>query len=263
MSIPFFGSLSTSLTLPGFVPTGKHVCGPLSFYNPRQPSLVSLCATTESIHRIFVVYPPAPAPGRTPPRATRSRVPRSQRLRRRRFAPPLRPPDVFVSRRLPLQTASHPRVGTGNVSRPRLRVGLAIPPPTPTPADGTYCPPMAALRPAPSAPSVSRPIFRVLCRVCIPLSFPAILLLCFQRVACLPNRLASSELSKYTRARPLTLSGRFIRSCALDSFQPGTGPVDPTSLSAPHSAPRPLADTMALDPHECGRDDAARVVRSS
>ena len=31
MSIPFFGSLSTSLTLPGFVPTGKHVCGPLSF----------------------------------------------------------------------------------------------------------------------------------------------------------------------------------------------------------------------------------------
>ena len=31
VSIPFFGSLSTSLTLPGFVPTGKHVCSPLSF----------------------------------------------------------------------------------------------------------------------------------------------------------------------------------------------------------------------------------------
>jgi hypothetical protein len=27
---PFFGSLSTSLTLPGFVPTGRHVCGLLS-----------------------------------------------------------------------------------------------------------------------------------------------------------------------------------------------------------------------------------------
>ena len=31
VSIPFFGSLSTSLTLPGSVPTGKHVCGLLSF----------------------------------------------------------------------------------------------------------------------------------------------------------------------------------------------------------------------------------------
>jgi hypothetical protein len=59
------------------------------------------------------------------------------------------------------------------------------------------------------------------------------------------------QIVAITRARPLTLSGRFIRSCALDSFQPGTGPVDPTSLSAPHSAPRPLADTMALGPHEC------------
>jgi hypothetical protein len=41
---------------------------------------------------------------------------------------------------------------------------------------------------------VSRPIFRVPCRVCIPLSTFSILLLCFQRVACrLPNRLASSR----------------------------------------------------------------------
>jgi hypothetical protein len=66
-----------------------------------------------------------------------------------------------------------------------------------------------------------------------------------------------------TRASPLTLSGRFIQSCALDSCQPGTGPVDPASLCAPHSPPRPLADTMALGPLECGRDGAARVVRSS
>ncbi len=50
---------------------------------------------------------------------------------------------------------------------------------------------------------------------------------------------------------------------ALYSCQPGTGAVDPTSLSAPRSVPRPLADTTALSPHECGRDDAARVVRSS
>ena len=160
VSIPFFGSLSTSLTLPGFVPTGKHVCGLLVYIIPGALLRLAFARPPKASIGSFVVYPPAPAPGRTPPRATRSRVPRSQRLRRRRFAPPLRPPDVFVSRRLPLQTASHPRVGTGNVSRPRLRVGLAIPPPTPTPADGpgTHCPPKAASRPAPSAPSVSRPI---------------------------------------------------------------------------------------------------------
>ena len=144
VSIPFFGSLSTSLTLPGFVPTGKHVCGPLSFIIRCNLHRLAFARPPKASIGSFVVYPPAPAPGRTPPRATRSRVPRSQRLRRRRFAPPLRPPDVFVSRRLPLQTASHPRVGTGNVPRPRLRVGLAIPPPTPTPAHGTHCPPMAA-----------------------------------------------------------------------------------------------------------------------
>lgn len=35
-------------------------------------------------------------------------------------------------------TASHPRVGSGNVSRPLLRVGPAIPPPSPiTPHSGT------------------------------------------------------------------------------------------------------------------------------
>ena len=67
---------------------------PPLLYNPRRPFLVSLAHSIEASNRIFVVYPPAPAPGRTPPRATRSRVPRSQRLRRRRFAPPLRPPDV-------------------------------------------------------------------------------------------------------------------------------------------------------------------------
>ena len=72
-------------------------------------------------------------------------------------------------------TASHPRVGSGNVSRPLLRVGPAIPPPSPTPAHGSHCPPIgrfaasafgaSAFGAAPSArgfaASVSRPIYRV------------------------------------------------------------------------------------------------------
>jgi hypothetical protein len=40
-------------------------------------------------------------------------------------------------------------------------------------------------------------------------------------------------------------------------------PVDPTSHSASHSGPGPLADTMVRIPHGSWRDDAARVVRSS
>jgi hypothetical protein len=53
------------------------------------------------------------------------------------------------------------------------------------------------------------------------------------------------------------MSGRFLGqpSARISS-------VGPTSLSASHSGPWPLADTMALGPHGCGRDDAARVVRS-
>jgi hypothetical protein len=50
-----------------------------------------------------------------------------------------------------------------------------------------------------------------------------------------------------------------------DSLQPGSGPVDPTSHSASHSGPGPLADTKTKVrvPHGSWRDDAARVVRSS
>ena len=49
-----------------------------------------------------------------------------------------------ISRRLPLQAL--PQLLTlglerGMPSRPMLRVGPAIPPPTPTPAHGTHCPP--------------------------------------------------------------------------------------------------------------------------
>ena len=81
------------------------------------------------------------------PCATRSRVPRSQRLRRRRFAPPTRSEHLHGCSRLsPSLTASHPRVrSTGNASAAAAApVGLAVPPPTPTPAYGTHCPPMAA-----------------------------------------------------------------------------------------------------------------------
>ncbi len=48
-----------------------------------------------------------------------------------------------------------------------------------------------------------------------------------------------------------------------DSLQPGLGPVDPTSHSAYHSGPGPLADTKVRVFHGSWRDDAARVVRSS
>jgi hypothetical protein len=97
-----------------------------------------------------------------------------------------------LSLRLSLSIASHPRVGSGNVSRPPLRVGPAIPPQSPTTAHGSHCPPIgrcatsafgaSACGEAPSArgfaASVSRPIYRVPCRVYIPLSTFPILLIC-------------------------------------------------------------------------------------
>ena len=94
VSIPPFRFSVHIPTLPGFVPTGKHVCGLLSFIIQGALLRLAFARPPKASIGSFVVYPPAPAPGRTPPRATRSRVPRSQRLRRRRFAPPLRPPDV-------------------------------------------------------------------------------------------------------------------------------------------------------------------------
>jgi hypothetical protein len=61
-----------------------------------------------------------------------------------------------------------------------------------------------------------------------------------------------------THARPLTFG-----TYPSDSLQPGLGPVDPTSHSASHSGPGPLADTIVRIPHGSWRNDAARVVRSS
>jgi hypothetical protein len=51
------------------------------------------------------------------------------------------------------------------------------------------------------------------------------------------------EWRKHVPSRRVAgFSGRALRT-VVNPAQPG--PVDPTSLSAPHSAPRPLADTMA------------------
>jgi hypothetical protein len=61
-----------------------------------------------------------------------------------------------------------------------------------------------------------------------------------------------------THVRPLTFG-----TYPSDNLQPGLGPVDPTSHSASHSDPGPVADTMVRIPHGSWRDDAARVVRSS
>ena len=93
-----------------------------------------------------MIYPPASAIGRTPPRATRSYVPRSQRLRRRRFAPitrtdrhPCLAPSPSPSQLLTLGLERGMYCGL------RCAVGPAIPPPTPTPAHGTHCPPFGRL----------------------------------------------------------------------------------------------------------------------
>ena len=131
-------------TFPAWPGTGNLclcLAGPFIFGAPLQPIAF---ARSTCVNRPSWKYPPAPALSRTPPRATRSRVPRSQRLRRRRFAPFHTDRSTPLSCSVPLLTASHPRVGAGNVSRPLLRVGPAIPPPTPTPAHGTHCPPIRA-----------------------------------------------------------------------------------------------------------------------
>jgi hypothetical protein len=61
-----------------------------------------------------------------------------------------------------------------------------------------------------------------------------------------------------TRARPLTLSGRFLRYVPTDRLRPGS---DPDRLR-PGSDPV-MPDVTLRVPFGCGRGDAARVVRSS
>jgi len=126
------------------VPTGRHVCGHLSFIIRGAPFLSALrIPLKHPIGSSWYTRPRRPPAGRLPARhAHACHAPSGSAAGASRHHSDRR--TFLVSRRLPLQTASHPRVGTGNVPRPRLRVGLAIPPPTPTPAHGTHCPPMAA-----------------------------------------------------------------------------------------------------------------------
>ena len=57
------------------------------------------------------------------------------------------------------------------------------------------------------------------------------------------------RIIEVTRARPLTLSGRFLRYVPTDSLRPGSDSV--------------MSDVTLRVPFGCGRDDAARVVQSS
>ena len=187
-----FGSLSTSPHVPGLARDGQSVfVSRRPLYIRRAPATDCLCAF-HVCQSTLVEIPPAPALSRTPPRATRSRVPRSQRLRRRRFAPFHTDRSTPLSCSVPLLTASHPRVGAGNVSRPLLRVGPAIPPPTPTPAHGTHCPPIRAYgASAFGAISVPPDLSGPLPSVHSPLHLSDSALSVSAR--CLPNRLARSR----------------------------------------------------------------------
>ena len=122
---------------------------------------------------------PHPGTGRIHSRAARFHEPRFQRLRHRRFAPPTRPGCPACHLSLQLLTLG---CGAGNARAASAAQVLAIPPPTPTQAYRTHCPPMAAIRPAPSESALAAPPhqcparFWVLCLVCISLSVPPILL---------------------------------------------------------------------------------------
>ena len=128
-------------------------------------------------------------------------VPHSQRLCRRRSAPPspivVRCPMLCF--RLSPLTASHPQDGAGNnfAGAASAAPVWRNPPPTPTLALGTLCPPVGRFAASACGASgfaalVSHPISGP-CRVRILLSVPPILLTCDQRAACLPNRLARSR----------------------------------------------------------------------
>ena len=83
-------------------------------YTSRCKNPPAFCAATGSSDPRG--HPPAPTCGRARPRATRSHVPRSQLLRRRRFAPSTQTDAWRLAPSLSL-TASHPRVGMGNAFR--------------------------------------------------------------------------------------------------------------------------------------------------
>ena len=159
-----------------------------SFYIPRPPLRFAFCAPRSiAIRSSWTAHPRRPQAGRLPARhAHACHAPSGSAAGASR--PPLRPPDTRCLAQSPSPTASHPRVGTGNASRPRLRVGPAIPPPTPTPAHGTHCPPFgrfaaSAFGASGSAASVSRPIIGFSAECAFP-SPPVRFCSSVQRVAC-------------------------------------------------------------------------------
>jgi hypothetical protein len=61
-----------------------------------------------------------------------------------------------------------------------------------------------------------------------------------------------------TRRRPLTLSGRFLWNIPRTAVNPVPTRSYPTSLSASHLGPGPLADTTVAGPDGCVRDDTPK-----
>ena len=200
--------MSTSLTLPAWSETGISCSQPPTFYRPGDLFTIAFCAIPR--HRISILVDIPARAGLRPdafPRDTliRATLPAaSPQALRGIHTDRSTPLSCSVS---PLPTASHPRVGTGNASRPMLRVGPASPPPTPTRHTGLPALPWPLSRPSAFGasafgasacgarglprqgparysgplPSVHSPLH---------LSDSA---LSVQRVACLPNRLASSR----------------------------------------------------------------------
>ena len=141
----------------------------------RKPA--SLLRSRHWLDRLIRGRPPgAPAPSdRTAsPRDTRLHVPRSQRLRRRRYAPSSgfhsdRPSDAWPGRLVSSEslslTASRPRrvqwLGKGMHFAAAAAPVLANPPPTPTLAHGTYCPPLAVQVTRPARPAQAPPAKRL------------------------------------------------------------------------------------------------------
>ena len=198
VSIPLFGSLSTSLTLPGFVPTGKHVCGPLSFIIRGNLHWLAFARPPKaSIGSSWYTRPRRPPAGRLPARhahachAPSGSAAGASRHHSDRLTFSSR--AVSLSKQLltlGLERGMYRGLGCASAWRSRHRpplrqTGLTA---LPWPLRG-----QRLRRERLRRHQCPARFFRVLCRVCIPLSSPSILLFCFQRVACLPNRLASSR----------------------------------------------------------------------
>ena len=190
-----------------------------------------------------------PASCHWPSRAARLRVPRSQQLRRKRFAPPTRPGRPRAPLVAPLShTASHPRVWSGECSRGLGSVGpgyLATDPHSGSIWDSLPSHGRSAARAfgaSRSAASVSRPFSG-------PWPMPSVhsplctyeSALCSQRVACLQNRLAR-VLHGLTPSGPSsppnrTDSSRLVSSLCQHRARPA--PARPCRATQAVAGPRP------------------------